>query len=158
MLVRVMEDRCRATGTCVKICPEICTCEPELVVIGYPNEFKHVVLNIVNNAKDAIENKKKKELFDQNQKGRIIVELSLKNDKVIIEFKDNGGGIAEKELDKIFLPYFTSKQDGTGIGLYMSKIIIEDNMDGKLYVRNSEEGAIFTIELLYIKEFQESET
>ncbi len=65
-----------------------------------------------------------------------------------IMVEDNGGGIDEKIIDRIFEANFTTKQKtGTGIGLYMSKTIIEENFNGKLYVENSDNGALFTIEV-----------
>ncbi|MBF0456302.1 MAG: PAS domain S-box protein [Nitrospirae bacterium] len=114
---------------------------------GYPNEFKQVVLNIMNNAKDAITSKR--------DAGNIItglIEINLSNneqlDKVIVSMRDNGGGIPEQIIEKIFDPYYTTKGDqGTGIGLYMSKTIIETNMGGTLTVKNVDEGAEFMITL-----------
>ena len=69
--------------------------------------------------------------------------------KVIIKVSDNGGGIPPEAMGSIFDPYFTTKDPtkGTGLGLYMSKVIVEDHMHGKLSAENTEEGAIFTIEL-----------
>jgi len=68
------------------------------------------------------------------------------NDK-IITIKDNAGGIDEKSINEIFNPYFTTKEHGHGIGLYMSKVIIEDKMGGEISVKNVEDGAVFTLKL-----------
>ena len=73
----------------------------------------------------------------------------LEDDTIQIIVKDNGGGIPEPIFDKIYDPYFTTKEEGrgTGIGLYMSKIIIESNMAGSLHAFNDECGANFVIRL-----------
>ncbi|MBF0520623.1 MAG: PAS domain S-box protein [Nitrospirae bacterium] len=117
-----------------------------ILVLGYPNEFKHVVMNIVNNSKDAIVNRLKK---TPELKGDIRISVSEVKGKVLIEIKDNGGGISEEASHRLFEPYFSTKEaeEGTGIGLYMSKVIIENNMHGRLYAENEGEGAKFTIEL-----------
>jgi len=110
-------------------------------VIGYPNEFKQVIINLTNNAKDAI-------LDNQLQNGRIEIEIEKYSDEFIkITVKDNGGGVPIDILNKVFEPYFTTKEGnkGTGIGLYMSKTIIEENMKGKLILENIENGAEFSI-------------
>ncbi|MEO1923005.1 MAG: cache domain-containing protein [Nautiliaceae bacterium] len=104
-------------------------------ITSYKSEFKQVILNLIINAKDAILSKKIKN-------GKITIEI--KNNMIFI--RDNARGIPEGLLNKIFEPYFTTKDNGTGIGLYMSKIIIEKNMGGKLKVRNSNKGAEFIIE------------
>jgi signal transduction histidine kinase/ActR/RegA family two-component response regulator len=113
-------------------------------VLGYKNEFKQVLINIINNSKDAIltRQESQRELF-----GKIKIDLHISDDKVIMSISDNGGGIAEDIIDKIFDPYFTTKFEdkGTGIGLYMSKVIIEKNMQGKLEAVNIEDGAKFSI-------------
>ncbi|WP_345975518.1 ATP-binding protein [Sulfurimonas sp. HSL3-7] len=109
---------------------------------GYPNEFSQVILNIISNARDVMfERKVEKPRID------IFLEKDLTN--VYCEIKDNGGGISKEIIQKIFDPYFTTKfkARGTGMGLYMSKIIIEKNMEGTLSVSNSDVGAVFTIKL-----------
>jgi PAS domain S-box-containing protein len=104
---------------------------------SYQSEFKQVILNLVNNAKDAIVEK-------SIEYGKI--KITIQNRSIYI--KDNAKGIDEKIIDRIFEPYFTTKEQGkgTGIGLYMSKVIIEENMGGKLSVKNNSNGAIFIIE------------
>jgi signal transduction histidine kinase len=108
----------------------------DFIVNGYQNEFKQVILNIINNAKDAIVLNKK-----------TTKEITIKIQQNTIYIQDSGGGIPENILDRIFEPYFTTKlsNKGTGIGLYMSKIIIEDHLHGKLNATNSDNGAVFTI-------------
>ena len=111
-------------------------------VKGYKGEFSQVILNLISNAKGALLERKIKD-------SRIDVEISAEENSVIIEVKDNAGGVPIEIIDRIFEPYFTTKEEGkgTGIGLYMSKIIIEKNMDGKLSVENDKDGAVFKIEL-----------
>ncbi len=118
----------------------------DAVVLGYPNEFKHVVLNILNNARDAIQRRRENPLA-QDLKGEIRITGRQEDDKVIITIQDNGGGVPGTILDRIFEPYFTTKDPdrGTGIGLYMSKTIIENNMNGSLTCENGDGGATFTI-------------
>jgi len=105
---------------------------------NFKNEFQQVILNIVNNAKYA--------LIERNIKNKKIT-IILKDKKIII--KDNAGGIPKDIIDRVFEPYFTTKEpgNGTGIGLYMSKMIIENNMNGKLSVMNFKDCAVFTIYL-----------
>ena len=104
----------------------------------YDGEMMQVFLNIFKNAQDNFHDKK-----IQNPKIKIIVQ-----DKVV-SVTDNGGGIPHAIQEKIFDPYFSTKdkKNGTGLGLYMSKIILEDHHNGKLYYKNSEDGACFTINL-----------
>ncbi|RXK08680.1 ATP-binding protein [Halarcobacter ebronensis] len=111
-----------------------------LNVYGYKNEFMQSVLNILNNAKDAL-------LSKDYKNRRIEIKIFNQNNLLIITIKDNAGGIKNENPYKIFEPYFTTKEDGHGIGLYMTKVIIEDKMDGQIFVRNVEDGAIFTIKL-----------
>ncbi|MBF0472362.1 MAG: PAS domain S-box protein [Nitrospirae bacterium] len=132
----------------------ICKCEPEIVVIGYPGEFKHVILNLINNSRDAILEKWKQSGSADEQKGEILIELNTKNDLAIISVMDNGCGISDNIYDKIFEPYVTMKKDGMGIGLYISKTIIEQNMKGRLYAEKFNNGARFMIELPLKQELQ----
>ena len=116
-----------------------------LCVKGFSSEFSQVILNILTNAKDAlIENKKE-------EKKIIITASKDKNNEnnVIISVEDNAGGIPQDIVQNIFDPYFTTKEEGkgTGIGLYMSKTIVETNMQGHLSVLNTAEGAKFIIKL-----------
>jgi len=109
-------------------------------IYGYENEFSQVILNIINNAKDALVQKK-------IQNSEINLQTYLKDNIIHLQICDNAGGIADNHLNKIFEPYFTTKEEGqgTGIGLYMSKMIIEENMGGKVYAENKNQGACFTI-------------
>lgn len=113
-------------------------------VYGYNTEFSQVILNLINNSKDALLKRK-----DIKHK-KIIIELKKSTEyNVLIRVEDNGGGIDLDIIDKIFEPYFTTKYkaEGTGIGLYMSKMIIERNMNGKITARNSHDGVIFDVEI-----------
>ena len=105
---------------------------------GYKSEFQQVMLNLINNAKDEIIEKNIKE-------GEINITLNGKT----ITIEDNAGGVPSEIINRIFEPYFTTKEQGkgTGIGLYMSKMIIENNLGGKIKVLNNKRGAIFVIEL-----------
>ncbi len=104
------------------------------------NEYEQVVLNIIKNAKDV--------LIEKNiKKPTITISAYEETDYVVLFIEDNAGGITVEPKGKIFEPYFTTKDDthGTGIGLYMSKIIVDKNMKGKLRVRNTKNGAKFGI-------------
>jgi signal transduction histidine kinase len=116
--------------------------DSELSLFNFKSEFEQVLINLINNAKDAI-------LKISNPKMIGIIELkSIKNDKeIILEISDNGGGIDLNIIDKIFEPYFTTKfeSQGTGLGLYMSKMIIERNMGGQIIVANNDNGTTFKV-------------
>jgi len=120
--------------------------EPEtnLMILGYKNELMQTLLNIVNNAKESIIKQKSKDKITQ---GSITINIKNINNKVQIDIEDNGGGIPHKYIDQIFEPYFTTKKDGHGIGLYMARLIIEDKIGGKINVSNAKDGARFTIQL-----------
>ncbi|NOR56007.1 MAG: PAS domain-containing protein [Sulfurovum sp.] len=105
-------------------------------LLGYPSEFQQVILNLISNAKDAL-------LENQIKNPFITIKLSSDTSKGYIKISDNAGGINEKMIDKVFEPYFTTKEKngGTGLGLYLSKMIIEKNMDGELTISNTEDGS-----------------
>ena len=114
----------------------------DISIVGLAGEFQQVVLNIINNAKDAI-------IESKNSKGKITITLLKKDNNAVVEIKDNGGGMPEEILDRIYEPYFTTKEQGKGLGMgmYISKMIIEKNMSGVLSTRNEDDGAVFMIEL-----------
>ena len=117
-------------------------CDESLELLGVQGEFAQVVLNLLSNAKDA--------LLDTKQPTPHIILLAERvGTRIHIAVEDNGGGIAPDVLDKVFEPYFTTKEEGkgTGIGLYMSKMIVENNMNGRLQVVNTSEGARFTLDI-----------
>jgi len=86
---------------------------------------------------------------NQTKNGKITIELEKSEHSALIVIKDNGGGISQDIIDRIFESYFTTKEQGKGIGmgLYISKMIIEENLGGKLSVYNSDTGAVFEIKL-----------
>jgi signal transduction histidine kinase len=117
------------------------TCKIE----GYENEFKQTFLNILNNAKEALQAAQKKNGYF---KGIIDINAYCDNNDIVIEISDNAGGIPQEILQDIFEPYFTTKENsGTGIGLYISKTIVEKHMKGKLTAENNDKGALFKIRL-----------
>ena len=110
---------------------------------GYPREFSQVILNLISNARDILIERK-------IQNPIIYFKLESKGLKSIITVRDNAGGIFEENLELIFDPYFSTKDSskGTGLGLYIAKLIIERNMGGELSVSNEEHGAMFKITLI----------
>ncbi len=114
--------------------------EDKYKVFGYPNELGQAILNIINNARDAL-------IENSIENKNIFISLSGDDNKVILTIKDNAGGIPTDVIDKIFDPYFSTKEEknGTGLGLYMSKLIIDDHMNGKIQVSNKDNGALFEI-------------
>lgn len=116
--------------------------EPDIVENGYPNEYVQAFLNIILNASDAL-------LDHQVTRPLISIHIFRENGRSIVTVRDNGGGINEDILPKIFDPYFTTKHQSTGVGLglYMAKMIIDKKMHGSLTARNVEGGAEFRIEV-----------
>ncbi len=139
---------CHTHGKTFDDFQDIIICEAKTIT-GYKNEFEHVILNLINNAKDAILERIDNGLMPRDEEGMIGFDFYNEEGKVIIKISDNGGGIPEEIIDRIFDPYFTTKEQGrgTGIGLYMSKMIIENNMGGRIHVENIKDGAVFVIEL-----------
>lgn len=115
---------------------------------GTESEFKQVILNLISNAKDAI-NKNKK---DESIEAFIKIDAKCDGKISVLKVSDNGGGIPDESIDKIFDNYYTTKGDkGTGIGLAMSKMIIEDQMDGTITVKNKDDGAQFILTFPAVK-------
>ncbi|MGM0518504.1 MAG: sensor histidine kinase [Campylobacterota bacterium] len=117
----------------------------------FKNELVQVIINLLNNARDELLKK------DKEVEKVVFLDTCRHKDKIKIQIKDNAGGVPENIIDRIFEPYFTTKHQsqGTGIGLYMSKEIIEKNMNGTLEVYNTSftyknslfKGAVFEIKL-----------
>ena len=117
-------------------------------ICGHKNRLMQVIINLLNNAKDALNLKK---IEDKN------IKISIDSDDkfAYISVQDNGGGIDESVMDKIFKPYFSTKNNkSTGIGLYMSKQIVEQ-FNAEITVSNSDGGACFSIKLPHKGEIDE---
>lgn len=108
------------------------------VCVGFPNEYTHVVLNLLGNARDAIQAR-------GAGGGQVALRVFTENGRAVVSIRDNGGGIPTAIIDRIFDPYFTTRENGTGIGLYMSLMIIEKNMNGAMEAHNVADGAEFRI-------------
>ncbi|MBU1216778.1 HAMP domain-containing histidine kinase [bacterium] len=130
--------------------------ESSITLYGVENEFKQVIFILLSNAKDAIMLQLQKQIISQ---GTINIFIKQEKDEGVIEVCDNGGGVDEKILHSIFDPYFTTKSNanGTGIGLYIAKNIIESRMQGSLRAKNTEEGSCFTIRISLVNPEKENE-
>lgn len=113
--------------------------QEDIQALGFSNEFSQVLLNILNNAMDAIQERK-------IAHGRIEIHIGHENGMAFVSIMDNAGGIPQADLQKIFDPYFTTKEKGTGIGLYMSRMILV-HMNGEIEARNVRDGAEFHIKI-----------
>jgi signal transduction histidine kinase len=112
----------------------------DIFVFGYKSELSQVLMNFIKNSKDA---------FDEiDMKGKYIkISAKESGNSVFINIEDNAGGIKKEILSKIFEPYFTTKNSGTGIGLYISKMLIE-NMHGEIFVESNGNNTIFTLKVI----------
>lgn len=119
----------------------------ELLIYGYENEFKQVLLNLINNAKNKITEQN----FDFSKKSKIDINIQRTANYNIIEIIDDGGRIEDHIINSLFEPYFSTKENGTGFGLYMAKVIIEDKMRGIINVKNDDNLVVFTIKLPHKK-------
>ncbi len=108
----------------------------EIKVFGIKNELSQVLLALISNANEALKD---------IEKPYVKLEIDSSNAEVIIKVKDNAGGIKKRDIDKIFEPYYTTKENGSGLGLYLVKLIIEQGFNGKVEVCNNKEGVVFTL-------------
>ena len=117
----------------------------EIILTTYKSDVLHILLNLVSNARDVLDERKK-----DNKK--IFIKAYKKDNFVHIEVEDNAGGIDEAIIDRIFEPYFTTKEPGkgTGLGLYMSKKIAKERLKGDLCVENSDKGAKFILKIPFV--------
>ena len=108
----------------------------------YKNDLIQVILNILNNAKDAL-------VLNNISNPQITIKFSQIDAFQIIEIEDNAGGIDLNIIEKIFNPYFSSKEkkNGTGLGLYICKIIVEKHLNGEISIKNTKNGALFSIKI-----------
>ena len=108
----------------------------------YRNELIQVLLNVIHNASDSL-------ILHHVADPKISITTKESENQISISVCDNGGGISDAIAEKIFQPYFSTKDanSGTGLGLYMSKSIIEDHMGGTLTFENQEQGVCFIITL-----------
>jgi len=103
----------------------------DVTLTGFPNEFSQVLLNLLSNARQAIQD-------GQRRPGRVRLHLQREAGFGVLTMRDTGGGVPEDLLERIFEPYFSTRATGTGIGLFMSRQIIEQNMAGRITARNLE--------------------
>lgn len=115
----------------------------EITPFGVSGEMEHILLNLINNAKDAITKKQKE---DRKLPGVIMIKAKKQDGQAEITIEDNAGGIEEEKIDRIFDQYYTTKGDkGTGLGLYMTKMIVEQSMKGTIEAKNNRAGVVFKL-------------
>ncbi|BBG65258.1 putative two-component sensor histidine kinase [Hydrogenimonas sp.] len=116
--------------------------DDSLKAVGVSNELSQVIINLLQNAKDAFAEK-------SIARKRVYIEVSREDDFAKIVVADNAGGIEESALERVFEPYFTTKHTakGTGLGLFMSKMIVEKGLLGSIEAGNRDGGACFTIKI-----------
>jgi signal transduction histidine kinase len=113
--------------------------EKNLTLEIYVSELIQVLLNIVNNAVD--------ELIEQQRKdGKIVLRVEVCQGDIVVKIEDNAGGIKRENLEMIFEPYVSTKEkNGTGLGLYMSQMIMQKQFNSKIEVYNTQIGAVFEL-------------
>ena len=129
----------RLNDTKVKVVVEK---DKEIIIKTYSNELVQVILNLLNNAVDILSS-------IQKQNPKINIKVEAYEDKIFIFIKDNGTGISDDNLPHIFEPYFSTKgKNGTGLGLYMSQMILQKQFHGDINVQTSDKGTTFIVEIL----------
>lgn len=116
-------------------------------ILGRVNEFKHALCNILINSLDSILNARKTGVLLNDDEGLIFINIKTDDKKVSISISDNGGGIDEEKIPKVFDPYYSTKESGMGIGLYITKQLVEKNMRGVIDFENIREGCMVTVTL-----------
>ena len=115
--------------------------EKEIHLKTYLNELIQIILNIVNNAIDAL-------VITNVQNPHIVISIEEKKESVVIIIKDNAGGIKEEDVARIFEPYYSTKgKNGTGLGLYMSQMLVQKQFNGNIDVISSNKGSYFSVEI-----------
>ena len=119
--------------------------EEDFMTTGFPNEIAQALLNIISNAKEILKER-------QVSPARIVLRVFVRDEEGFITVSDNGGGIPDEYLHRVFDPYFSTRHasTGTGVGLYMTKVIIEKHNHGHITVENTPDGARFTIRFPHI--------
>jgi len=112
--------------------------DSSVTVYGYENEYKQVILSLLQNAKDAL-------VLTRQDEREIHIQITKKDNHSLVSIEDNAGGIAEEIMEHIFTQYVSTKEEGSGLGLHIAKSVIENNMQGKLWVENTKVGARFYI-------------
>lgn len=111
------------------------------LIYGYKNEYSQVLINILTNASDMLV---QREIINP----KIVIKIEEKNNQLLLSVQDNAQGVKCRPLNKVFEPYYTKgKKNGSGLGLFMSHLIVANNLKGELKVRNYEDGAIFLISI-----------
>ncbi|QAR33554.1 PAS domain-containing sensor histidine kinase [Geovibrio thiophilus] len=121
--------------------------DSSFLVQGYLSDFKQVILTVLKNAVDAVNEKRGTAVL--SAPAEITIEADRTESEIIIRIRDNGTGVPPEYIEKTFNPYFTTKEQGKGLGLglYMSKTVIENNMNGHITLENTDDGAVLTIVL-----------
>ncbi len=134
-ILHVISDALDKDGIVVHISTEEC-----LEVFGYRNEFQHAILNIITNAQEAL-------VVHREEERKIEIEAKKLKGHTLLRIENNGGEIPETIMSKIFDPYFSNKSEknGTGLGLYMARIIVVEQMGGEIHVNNTDGGVQFEI-------------
>ncbi len=125
-----------------RILHEVKVSDPDLMQKSFPGELTQVLVNLLHNAIDAFEE-------HPPAQAKVVVEIYKEQNNLCTVVSDNAGGIPQTVISKIFDPYFSTKEEGkgTGIGLYMSKVIVEEHIKGELHAVNTQDGASFIIRL-----------
>lgn len=140
-VLELMEDSMRTGGIRVTV-----DAAEEYMVFGYPSQFSQTLFNLLTNAMDALS---EVEYGGRNIRISVATEDAYGADRVVLRICDSGGGIAPEVLERVFEPYVTTKDStqGTGLGLYISRLIVENTMKGSLTLENREDGVCATVVL-----------